>query len=45
MIDFILENLDFILGYVIGQIVFFIVECLCIASGNSDPDKWTEEDK
>ena len=37
--------LGIIIGYVVGCIVAFIVEILCIASGNSDPDKWTEEDK
>ncbi len=37
--------LGIIIGYVIGGIIFFIVECLCIASGNSDIDKLMEEDK
>ena len=37
--------LGIIIGYVVGQIVAFIVEILCIATGKSDIDKWTEEDK
>lgn len=35
--------IEFILGYLVGQIVAFIVEVLCIASGHSDIDKWMEE--
>ena len=35
--------LGIFLGYVIGQIVAFIVEMLCIASGNSEINKWMEE--
>ena len=34
-----------IVGYLLGGIMAFIIEIVCIASGNSDPDKWIEEDK
>ena len=35
--------LGLIVGYVIGGIVSFIVEILCIASGRSDIDTWMED--
>ena len=32
------------IGFVIGGICFGIIEALCIMTGKSDIDKWTEED-
>ena len=37
--------LGFCIGFVVCGVLSFILECLCIASGNSDIEKWTEEDK
>ena len=37
--------LGLIIGYVIGGIVSFIIECLCIVSGRSDIDTWMYEEK
>jgi len=36
--------LGIIIGYIIGCIVAFIVEILCIASGRSDIDTWMYEE-
>ena len=44
MIELIINNLDFILGYVLGCIVCFIVELLCIASDKKELNKWMEKD-
>lgn len=37
--------LGIILGYIIGNIVAFLVEMLCIATGNSDVDKWMDKEE
>lgn len=34
-----------IIGYLLGTIICFIVECMCIVAGKSDKDKWMEENK
>ena len=36
--------IGFIIGYIVGMITCFIVELLCIFTGNDDIDKWMEDD-
>ena len=36
--------LGLFVGYILGIIMCFIVECLCIAAGKSDKEKWMEDD-
>jgi len=36
--------LGLIIGFIIGGIVDFIIEILCIAAGRSETDYWMEED-
>ena len=36
--------LGLFVGYILGIVMCFIVECLCIVAGKSDKDKWMEDD-
>ena len=36
--------LGLFVGYILGIVMCFIVECMCIVAGKSDKDKWMEDD-
>ena len=36
--------LGLFVGYILGIVMCFIVECLCIVAGKSDKEKWMEDD-
>ena len=36
--------LGLVVGYILGNVVAFLIECLCLISKKSDIDKWMYEE-